>query len=455
MNLATMQLANTMQQSMNTTNTTSNSVNTQNATFNETLNAATINDTNKVLSNQQKTFDDETTSKEFRMNLGLGALLNSSQKKVDTANIDITSLLNASSLEELGVNISDTDLITMQISLDQLVEVLEIEPDNLQKSFSKLIGEEVTGNNIWDTLNQLDSSAFKLIQNITGSLEGKGPISMLEASEVIKMLKFMEIAAPKIDLTLQQEMQSSQVKNWMTTIASSVIETKQTQQDAKEIMNKVPVNIKITDVQESIISSKELSASMKGQERLSMVKSVIQQDVSITKSNTTELMGNAITKVIPQTTTITISLPQTTPASQAENFVKQFEQIMNRSQLANNAQGQRLLIKLYPEHLGSVRIEFSQQNGIMSARILTSTAAGKHMIESQLQQLKTGLLNQNIQLDRIDISQALSEPSRSEQRQQQFNQQSSMNHQNHSENKENKQDDAEFTFEELLAELEV
>ena len=128
---------------------------------------------------------------------------------------------------------------------------------------------------------------------------------------------------------------------------------------------------------------------------------------------------------------------------------------MNRSQLATNAQGQRLLIKLYPEHLGSVRIEFSHQNGIMSARILTSTATGKQMLESQLHQLKTGLVNQNIQLDRIDISQALSEPSRSEQRQQQFNQQSSMNQQNHSNQKENRQDDDGLTFEELLAELEV
>lgn len=450
-----MQLANTMQQSINTTNTTNTSLDTQGVSFNETLNAATINDTNTVVPNQQKTLNDGNTSKEFQMNLGLGALLGSSQTKVDTVDIDITSLLNASNLKELGIDISDAELLTEQISLNQVVEALDVDTDQLQKAFSELIGEEVTGNNLWDILSQLDTSAFKFIQNVTTSLEGKGPLTKVEVLDVVKVLKFIELAAPKTDLTLQQEMQSSQVKNWMTTIASRVIETAKTQQDVKDMLKQAPVNIKVAEVQAPTISQKELSPNMKEQESIGVVKSVVQQEVSTTKSVTTELVGNAITKVIPQTTTITISLPQTTPTSQAENFVKQFEQIMNRSQLANNAQGQRLLIKLYPEHLGSVRIEFSQQNGIMSARILTSTATGKQMIESQLHQLKTGLASQNIQLDRIDISQALSEPSRSEQRQQQFNQQSSMNQQNHSEQKENRQDDDGLTFEELLAELEV
>ena len=455
MNLATMQLANTMQQSMNTVNTTNASVNDQGVSFNERLNAATINDTNSVVPNQQKTLDDGNTSKKFQMNLGLGALLGNNQTKVETVDIDIKSLLNASNLKELGIDISDTELMTKQISLNQLAEVLEVDIDQLKKAFSELIAEEVTGDNLWDILAQLDMSAFKFIQNVTTSLEGKGPFTKEEISDVVKMLKFVELAAPKTDLTLQQEMQSSQVKNWMTTIASRVIETAQTQQDVKEMINKAPVNIKVAEVQAPTIGQKELSPNMKEQEIIGVVKPVVQQEISTTKSVTPELVGNAITKVTPQTTTITISLPQTTPTSQSENFVKQFEQIMNRSQLATNAQGQRLLIKLYPEHLGSIRIEFSQQNGIMSARILTSTATGKQMIESQLHQLKTGLVNQNIQLDRIDISQALSEPSRSEQRQQQFNQQSSMNQQNHSNQKENRQDDDGLTFEELLAELEV
>ena len=67
------------------------------------------------------------------------------------------------------------------------------------------------------------------------------------------MLKFVELAAPTTDLTLQQEMQSSQVKNWMTTIASRVIETAQTQQDVKEMINKALVNIKVAEVQAPLI----------------------------------------------------------------------------------------------------------------------------------------------------------------------------------------------------------
>lgn len=452
MNLATMQLASTMQQPINTANV---SVDNQSVSFNETLNAATINDTNTVAPSQQKILDDENTSKEFQMNLGLAALLGSGHKQPDELEIDVKSLLNTSSLEELGADISETELMTGEISLNQLAEALEIDTEELSKAFSELTGEEVTGNNLWDILSQLDTNVFKFIQNTTTSLEGKGPLTKKEVLDVVKVLKFVELAAPKIDLTLQQEMQSSQVENWMAKIASRIIETTQTQQEVKEMINNASVNIKMTEVQSLTVNHRELPSSMKEQEGLTMAKTTVQQEVPTTKSVATELIGNAVTKTVPPTSIVTISLPQSTPTSQAENFVKQFEQIMNRSQLANNAQGQRLLIKLYPEHLGSVRIEFSQQNGIMSARILASTATGKQMIESQLHQLKTGLASQNIQLDRIDISQALSEPSRSEQRQQQFNQQSSMNQQNHSEQKENRQDDDGLTFEELLSELEV
>lgn len=385
--------------------------------------------------------NDENSTGKFQLNLGLGALLESSQIRPDVAEVDIYSLLNASNLSELGIEISELDLAMGQTSLEQLTQILNIDMENLIKTFSELSDEEVTGTILWDILQKLDDSAFTFMQNLATSLEGKGNVSKVMATDVVKILKFVELAASKTDLTLQQELQTSQVKNWLATVASRVTETAQTQQDAKTMLN--------TTLTGTLTNTKEVSSAVK------VIQPSANENIVNTKSTTTELAGNAVAKIVPQTTTVTISLPQTTPASQAENFVKQFEKIMNRSQLANNAQSQRLLIKLYPEHLGSVRIEFSQQNGVMSARILTSTAAGKQMIESQLHQLKTGLVNQNIQLDRIDISQALSEPSRGEQRNQQFNQQSSMNQQNANDQKENRQDEDGLTFEELLAELEV
>lgn len=42
-----------------------------------------------------------------------------------------------------------------------------------------------------------------------------------------------------------------------------------------------------------------------------------------------------------------------------------------------------------------------QQDGVLSARLLTSTAVGKELLDSQLQQLKTAFAQQNIQMDQL------------------------------------------------------
>jgi len=307
---------------------------------------------------------------------------------------------------------------------------------------------------------------YTFMQNLSNALEGKGTVSQSAAADVTKLLKFIEIAAPKTDLALKQEMQVSQLKDWMSTVASRVTETLQTNEDAKKlVMQQKNIQIQVADTTQPTQASVKPVSLFQTTNTMTKFQQVATQSTSTAPSTqltavdteaaptSTEALGNATAKAAPQTTTVTFRLPQSTPASQAASFVQKFEQVMSRSQMANNAQGQRLLIKLYPEELGSVRIEFIQKDGLLSARILTSTAAGKQMIEGQLNQLKSGLASQNIQLDRLDIAQALSEPGRSE-RGQQFNQQSA-NQQQAEERKEQREEDESYSFEELLAELEV
>ena len=109
------------------------------------------------------------------------------------------------------------------------------------------------------------------------------------------------------------------------------------------------------------------------------------------------------------TRTVTVTLPNAERATQAEELVKQIEALINRSALTNKQGTIKLLLKLYPEQLGSIRIEFMQKEGMLTARLLASTAIGKEMLDSQLHQLKQSLVQQNIQLDRIDIQQSLQE----------------------------------------------
>lgn len=102
---------------------------------------------------------------------------------------------------------------------------------------------------------------------------------------------------------------------------------------------------------------------------------------------------------------LTLTLPNGTKQVQTEQLIKQFESILARSQFSNVNGVQRLFLQLNPGHLGSLRIEIIQQDSVMVAKIVTSTQAAKEAIEGQLNQLKQAFNSQNIQVERVEISQ--------------------------------------------------
>ena len=89
----------------------------------------------------------------------------------------------------------------------------------------------------------------------------------------------------------------------------------------------------------------------------------------------------------------------------SEQLIKSFENIISKAKFTNQNGMQKLFIKLNPEHLGSLRIEIIQQNGTMIAKIVASTQRAKEMLDSQLQGLKQAFINQNIQVEKLELSQ--------------------------------------------------
>ena len=92
-------------------------------------------------------------------------------------------------------------------------------------------------------------------------------------------------------------------------------------------------------------------------------------------------------------------------AADQEKFIKQFQQILGKANFTANAGMQKLMIRLNPEHLGSMRIELFQKDSVMTARIIASTQTAKEMLDSQLNGLKQSFAGQGIQIDKIEISQ--------------------------------------------------
>ncbi|MEH7222561.1 flagellar hook-length control protein FliK [Bacillus sp. JJ1566] len=87
-----------------------------------------------------------------------------------------------------------------------------------------------------------------------------------------------------------------------------------------------------------------------------------------------------------------------------QHFIKQFQNILARSSFLNSGGQQKLLINLYPEHLGSLRIELLQSEAGMIARIMASSTQAKELVESQLTNLKQTFLAQNISVEKIEVS---------------------------------------------------
>ncbi len=89
----------------------------------------------------------------------------------------------------------------------------------------------------------------------------------------------------------------------------------------------------------------------------------------------------------------------------------------------------------------------------MTARILASTALGKEMLDSQLHQLRSAFLQQNLQVERIDVSQTLQDTAKND-RDQAFNQHFRKEGQETDEQQE-QNDEEEMTFQEYMIDLGV
>ncbi|MBE3569955.1 MAG: flagellar hook-length control protein FliK [Bacillales bacterium] len=100
-----------------------------------------------------------------------------------------------------------------------------------------------------------------------------------------------------------------------------------------------------------------------------------------------------------------ISVPvQTDPKPMnLQQFIDKFRQVLEKSQFAKQPSANTLMIKLYPENLGTLRIELQQKEGIVTARILASAQTVKDLIDSNITSLKQAFTQQNIFVDKLEV----------------------------------------------------
>ncbi|WCK52895.1 flagellar hook-length control protein FliK [Aneurinibacillus sp. Ricciae_BoGa-3] len=121
-------------------------------------------------------------------------------------------------------------------------------------------------------------------------------------------------------------------------------------------------------------------------------------------------------------------------------FVKEMEVVISNQVRINNGTGAyETTLRLFPENLGRVDVKISALNGQITAQFLTSSAAGKEVVESQLDQLKNTLVNQGLEVSKLEVVQNPVTPSDSSNNQSNGNlgdQQKNQSHQQESNKKD-------------------
>ncbi|WP_342509468.1 flagellar hook-length control protein FliK [Sporosarcina sp. FSL K6-2383] len=366
----------------------------------------------------------------------------------------ILAIFNAQSVEELEAALKELggdgvlSSMTNVGSLEELASLLNIEPKQLMEGILSLLekaglsqedlSELADSTDFWSVLNAIDKVAPQFFGQLSDELAGKGELSKQQAVDLLTLLKTVALVAPKTDLLLKQEQQVFSLQSTLVAAAGQFEETLTTNNSTK---------LDMLQLMESKSTVRLVIQTNQGQS---------QADDEVANKNaepSQQVSGNAANVAMPKGEFTITEAENRNNAARNEALVREMQNVFKRANFGQIGGTNRLLIKLYPEHLGQVRIELLQVNGIMTARILASTALGKEMLDSQLNQLRQAFLQQNLPVERIDVSQTLQDTARND-REQAFNQQFKNDGQENDGQRE-QSDEEQLTFEEYMIELEV
>ncbi|KXH79984.1 flagellar hook-length control protein FliK [Sporosarcina sp. HYO08] len=334
----------------------------------------------------------------------------------------IQSVLQVTTLEQLAEIIGEQSALENDAmgSVEQkdtiipLLEQLGVELPQIDRIDSSL--------GLLMAIDQLGQPFFTALLD---SLEGRGEFSEKQVAAIIVELKMIALHLVEIDGTWEQQQAVNTLQDRFNGLEKQLDTIGRTNEGVSRPIQPYYFGTNLESVQEKGAIPKNGLAEE--------VKSIPMHTVS---SSTSGQMVDRVETVHRQ-----------------ENFMRDLQMIFKRSNFGQTGGTQRLLIKLYPEQLGQIRIELLQSNGVLTARILTSTTLGKELLDSQLTQLRNAFVQQSLHVERIDISQSIQQPYKSD-RDQSFNEHFGREQQETTDEQQ-KSDKEEQSFEEYLLEVEV
>lgn len=351
----------------------------------------------------------------------------------------IISSLEKESLVNGNTEINLTDLQNLHKfpSLQQLAALISEDPDKLIEVITNVLedvgvtkeqlDEIAATGDIWYVLGVLQQLPSEKIKIAVKQLPPKVTV------ELTALLKTIELTAPKMDLFTKQIDLVKTIQPILSQFASQL--------EAKVVQPEVKQSVQIPSAMQHVIrfTTEQSAADAKQQYQQSKANETVAPVSAATQTEARPVFQMNATEKVPE--------------SRSEALMREFQAVLNRANFGQTNGMNRISIKLYPEHLGQIRIELLEVNGVMTARILASTAMAREMLDSQMHQLRHAFNQQNLQVDRIDLSQTLQDPSKSD-REQAFNKQNQQQNEQTTDQNET-QDEQQQTFQEFMIELEA
>lgn len=373
-----------------------------------------------------------------------------SSTQLSTISGTISDILSATSAEDLSklleafTGVPQQDILSglgkldESSLIDEWAKVLGFDPAELMETISTLLEEagvseeELTevfySNDLWELLSVIQEQAPKLSIALEEMMNSKSQSAQQQAAEVLAFLKTFKTVMPTKDLLGWQQTGLAELKGFLDSLSSL---------KSSDSQSKAPVH--------STFISALVNVTKRSQEQT--------PNDGKSEQNQTQNLQNTAVQPIVSRNVFTLETQETRTASQSEALLAKLQGLFKQTNFGQQGGTNRLLVKLNPEQLGQIRIELIQINGVMTARILASTALGKEMLDSQLHQLRQSFNQQNIQVDRIDVTQAVQDPSRND-RSQNFNHQQFKGNDDQQETLEPENDEQQ-SFQEYLLDVEV
>lgn len=183
----------------------------------------------------------------------------------------------------------------------------------------------------------------------------------------------------------------------------------------KEIMAQIPVpdsKVKpkaVTSTEAPVVSTKQQVASenkVDARITVDMNKSVLSEEVAPDLTSATEEHEVVTAGQLSLRDGIASPLKVETSKVPVHQFAKEMSSfITGKLEIVQKGGVAEATITLFPEHLGQVDVKITMQNGHLVAQFLTEHAGAKDMLEQQMNQLRSALQSQGLQVEKLEVTQ--------------------------------------------------